>query len=147
MDGVDVMRFLGADVLSAIVLGATIRYALAGGLTGGDDDKARMAFWRELITAPLQGVPIVRDIADLTVGEIMGDRRFNSSLQVPVLGFIDNTVRQLYRIPGDIRDGEWDSAACRAADVVGDWTQLPAVRIIKRAKRLTEDIFNGGEEL
>ena len=147
MDGVDIMRFLGADVLSAIVLGATIRYALAGGLTGGDDDKARMAFWRELITAPLQGVPIVRDIADLTVGEIMGDRRFNSSLQVPVLGFIDNTVRQLYRIPGDIRDGEWDSAACRAADVVGDWTQLPAVRIIKRAKRLTEDIFNGGEEL
>lgn len=143
MKAEEALQFALFDVAGMIALSAFIRYALAG----GDDENRWNAAMRELITAPLQGVPVARDLADLTAGEIMGDRRFNSSFQAPVLGFMDDIARKANRAIRKANEGEWGDASISLIDLVGDCTQLPAVRILKRLNRTVIENFNGGEEL
>ena len=132
----DALRFFGADVMAQIVLTAAIAYALSGGWWGDDDDKAKKAFWREVFTGPVQGIPIVRDIGDVAVGFAQGDKLMNSGLRVPVAEFGSDASMKAVKGVGNIVEGESEEGVLKLFDALGDLTGVPGVRVWKRFKRL-----------
>ena len=109
---------------------------MSGGWWGDDDDKAKKAFWREVFTGPVQGIPIVRDIGDVAVGFAQGDKLMNSGLRVPVAEFGSDASMKAVKGVGNIVEGESEEGVLKLFDALGDLTGVPGVRVWKRFKRL-----------
>ena len=127
-------------LLPALMAGA-IRFLLAGG-AGDDDDKkerARTAMIRELMTQPVAGIPVLRDVADFMAGQISG-RRGGSVIEA---GWVE-AINDMAGLIGDgvkaAGDGEWQYTCYIMADAVSRMTRTPLVIIYNRQQRLLENL-------
>lgn len=140
MDTRTAATFILFDLLGVIVSGAVIRYMLAGG-----GDEGEKAFLRELTSSPVQGIPLVRDIADFTANSYMtGKLGYKDPVAVSSLDAVNEVLRKGLLVPKKYgKDPE--GALADAADVVSTVFQIPVVKIYKRGKRYYDRFFNENE--
>lgn len=144
---------IAANIIIPMVLGAAIR-ALLSGSPDDDPDKAKRAFYRELMANPFQGVPLARDVADFVAGGIsreltgkpfmMGKRTVfeNTAFR----GASDITITAIEGINALV-DENPERALYKISDAVGTLFKVPVVRVYERARRMLVDWTNDPELL
>jgi hypothetical protein len=137
MDTRTAATFLLFDFLGVVMAGAIIRYMLAGG-----GDEGEKAFLRELASSPVQGIPLVRDLADFTANSyIVGKLGFKDPVAVSSLDAVNDVLRKGLLVP-DKYGKDPEGAMVDAADVVSTVFQIPVVKVYKRGKRYYDRFFN-----
>jgi hypothetical protein len=129
------------DMLIPAILAALWRFIAAP----PDDDRdsvmtnAEAAALRELISQPVAGIPIVRDIADLLGGKLTGQNRGNdigAGYWRELWGLADTA----YKSGKALTDADYDYATYLMADAVGRATMMPATTIYSKTARLFNNI-------
>lgn len=149
--------FVFAELVAPALYSGILRLAGGGSLLGyvlagmfGDDDefekKQKEVFTRfavEALSFPVQGVPFFRDVADITVGSLLGER-VRAKGNVPILrpigdlfGAVGKAGKAIRSISLDDEDkGEHLWNAFDAGVTIGsDLTRIPLVTAAKRVKR------------
>lgn len=153
MTAQEAVSSIAANIIIPMVLGAAIR-ALLSGSPDDDPDKAKRAFYRELMANPFQGVPLVRDVADFVAGGVsreltgkpfmMGKRTVfeNTAFR----GASDITITAIEGMNA-LADGNPERALYKISDAVGTLFKVPVVRVYERARRMLADWTNDPELL
>lgn len=128
-------------------LGAVI----AALLTGSDDDdpdKAERAFYRELLSAPFQGVAIVRELSSFLAGgiarEMTGKNFYRGKediLESTSLRGINDLLLSMVDSVVSLAEGNPARFAYKFADSLGAIYRVPVVPAYKKIRRLLDDVF------
>jgi hypothetical protein len=101
----------------------------------GDDDKAKNAFWREIINAPFQGIPLVRDVADFLTRGFTGGYTADAleyGPLTPVNRLLSDTVGAFKRFDEEGVSG----AAYNFAKAAGAYFRIPVLHAYETTKRV-----------
>lgn len=144
---------IATNIVVPVLLSAAIRALLAGS-PDDDPDKARRAFYREILSSPFQGTPLVRDAADFVAGGVsreLTDKPFMQGQRTvfentAFRGASDITIAVIDGIIAAV-DGNPSRALYKMSDAVGGLFKVPVVQVYDRASRMVGDISNDPEIL
>lgn len=153
LTGREAVSSVAANILIPMVLGAAIR-ALLSGSPDDDPDKAKRAFFRELMANPFQGVPLLRDAAEFIAGGVSRTMTGKPFMQGKRTVFENTAFRGasdiiITAIDGMIAlsEGNPGRALYKVSDAVGTLFKVPAVQVYERASRMLADWTNDPEIL
>lgn len=135
------------NLVLPLLFSCLIRYAVSGA-GGGDPDKARRAFLRELMTNPFQGVPVLRDVADFAAGRVLnpsGKTQRTVFENTSLRGASDLVVTAFDGVEAAFEENP-DRAMYKLADAVGTLFQVPVVRVYERLRQMLVD-WTGDEKI
>ena len=122
------------------LLAALVRFATSG--DDDDPDRNIKAFAKELLTYPVQGIPVLRDAADYGVGKIVGEKHGQRKI------FSMNTLRGVEEVFSKsvdsidaATDGNFPRFVYKASLAVGALTGLPVVQVYDRTQKNISSIF------
>ena len=133
-------------IMPFFILQPLIRWAVAGGSWGDEDDekkkgkkdnigRANKAFLRELVTGPFGGIPYVRDVADFAAGVIV-DKRSNADMfEVGVAREPSRVGSLTINALGDLSQGNWSRMTYRLAQAAEMYFGVPALRTYNRVRK------------
>ncbi len=101
----------------------------------GDDDKAKNAFWREIINAPFQGIPLVRDVVDFLTRGFTGGYTADAleyGPLTPVNRLLSDTVGAFKRFDEEGASG----LAYTFAKIAGAYFRIPVLHAYESTKRV-----------
>lgn len=137
-------------VLPTLLLEPLIRWTVAGGLGGDDDDKAKRSLIRSLLSNPFGGFPILRDIveqaATVAANQATGKNSWKGDVITasPLTASI-NLFSSLIEGTVAASGGNPERAIYKISEFVGAMLQVPAVQVYDRAQRMLKTYF--GEEV
>ena len=139
----EALMAIGLNIAAPAVYSAGIVALLNGILSDDEDDinRALKASLVELLSSPFSGYPLVRDVGQYVLGEVVdravgGKKGFRPTMfDVSAFEAGSRIFKGVVSAGDAALDGNWARAAWKSADTIGSAFKVPAIRIYERAVR------------
>lgn len=116
-----------------------ISWVFAGGLGDDDEDKATRAFWRTILTEPISGMPIIRDIADFAIGKALGNRGGQKvALEHSYLRGVNTIIDRVFNPVSGPFENDVYNFLYSTSKVISELYNVPVIDVYERAKKIAQ---------